>query len=129
MDSNDRMEGEEQPSSAVLDHSLELEPLVVPASIFYQQDQQHLTPRHTETHQHENTPFFASRSSEHEEDDPAHVAFQQHRRALSSDFVLLREKHVSLEQLTPHPSCQSRRSCDRIATINLVATVCGGGYV
>jgi len=125
------MDEEEHPSTTALDRSLELEPLVVPTSIFYQQDQQHLTQRHTETHEHENTPFFVSSNQHHEDedDDPAHAAFHQHRRALSSDFVLLREKHVSLEQLNPHPSCQSRRSCDRIATINLVATVCGGGYV
>ena len=43
--------------------------------------------------------------------------------------ILLRETHVSMEQLSPHPDCRSRRSTLVIALFNLVATVCGGGGV
>lgn len=43
--------------------------------------------------------------------------------------LLLREKHVSIEKLSPHPECQSRKSTFLVALFNLVATVCGGGVL
>jgi len=43
--------------------------------------------------------------------------------------LLLREEHVSLDQLNPHPTSQTRQSSRLIAMINLVATVCGGGVL
>ena len=43
--------------------------------------------------------------------------------------LVLREDHVSLDELNPHPSCDTRKSSSIIAMINLVATVCGGGVL
>jgi len=43
--------------------------------------------------------------------------------------LLLREHHVSLERLNPHPECSTRKSSPTIAMFNLVATVCGGGVL
>lgn len=43
--------------------------------------------------------------------------------------LLLRERHVSIEKLNPHPESPSRRSTLAVALFNLVATVCGGGVL
>lgn len=41
----------------------------------------------------------------------------------------LYKRHMSLENLNPHAACDTRKSSDWIATINLVATTCGGGVL
>ena len=43
--------------------------------------------------------------------------------------LLVREQHVSFEQINPRPDCQSRKSSFGVALFNLVATVCGGGVL
>lgn len=43
--------------------------------------------------------------------------------------LLLREGHVSLEHLEPHPEDCTRKTSLIVAVMNLVATVCGGGVL
>jgi amino acid permease len=43
--------------------------------------------------------------------------------------LLRRERHVSIETLSPHSDCRTRKSTFLVALFNLVATVCGGGVL
>mmetsp|Transcript_10465 Transcript_10465/g.28943 ORF Transcript_10465/g.28943 Transcript_10465/m.28943 type:complete len:854 (+) Transcript_10465:135-2696(+) len=54
---------------------------------------------------------------------------RQRAHKAGQHVLLLRENHVSLDQLNPHPSCRTRKSSTVSAMINLVATVCGGGVL